>query len=280
LFVVGNDEDNILRIYETRRPGAPVRALDVSAFLAVDRRFPEADIEGAARVGNRIYWITSHGLSRAGDERSSRQRFFATDITGEGDGLQPVGRPARGLVEAMDAEPSCAEFRLLEAARLPPRERGALNIEGLCAMPDGRLLIGFRNPIPGGRALLLPLLNPSEVIEGVSPRFGAPIFLDLGGLGIREMVQHEGRYFIVAGAFDSGDKIRLFTWEGSDAPPARFEKVGPKRFNSEAAVFFPATGWDRFLILSDDGGTRQDGRRCKDLPKSQRSFRAVWSPAR
>jgi hypothetical protein len=276
---VGNDEDNVLRIYDASQAGAPLRTLDLSRFLEVDRRFPEADIEGAARIGKRIYWITSHGLSRSGEERGSRERFFATDIKGEGDALEPAGRPFKALIDALEAEPKCSEFRLLEAARLPPRSRGALNIEGLCAMPDGRLLIGFRNPIPGGKALLIPLANPGEVIEGVTPRFGAPILLNLGGLGIREIVQHDGRYFVVAGAFDGGDKEKLFTWDGTTAPPVREEKVGAKHFSAEAAILFPTSGWNRFLVLSDDGGTRQDGQRCKDLPRSQRSFRAVWTPS-
>jgi hypothetical protein len=33
---------------------------------------------------------------------------------------------------------------------------GGLNIEGLAATPDGQLLIGFRNPLSEGKALLLP----------------------------------------------------------------------------------------------------------------------------
>jgi hypothetical protein len=277
-FVVGNDEDNVLRIYDADRPGAPAGSLDVSTFLEVDRRFPEADIEGAARVGNRIYWITSHGESRSGEARGSRQRFFATDLVEDGSSIRVTGRPFRGLVDALDSAPGLQEFRLGEAAKLPPRAPGALNIEGLCAMPDGRLLIGFRNPIPSRRALLVPLQNPAELLDGGQPRFDPPVLLDLGGLGVREIVQQGGRYLIVAGAYDGGGKVRLFEWDGTQAPPVRFEKIKAKEFNPEAVVFPSGGGWDRFLVLSDDGGARQDGRRCKDLPRSQRSFRAMWVP--
>jgi hypothetical protein len=60
------------------------------------------------------------------------------------------------------------------------------NISPLAATPDEKLLIGFRNPIPGGRALLLPLQNPIEVVREWKPvQFGTPIELDLKGLGIR-----------------------------------------------------------------------------------------------
>ena len=51
LFVVANDEDNVLRIYDNNKPGPPVESLDVSAFLQVDRKSPETDLEAAARTG-------------------------------------------------------------------------------------------------------------------------------------------------------------------------------------------------------------------------------------
>src|ERR1044071_9106593 len=55
-FVVANDEDNILRVYSLSRPGRPVAAIDLSAFLATGRKSAETDIEGCARMGRRIYW--------------------------------------------------------------------------------------------------------------------------------------------------------------------------------------------------------------------------------
>ena len=39
---------------------------------------PESDLEGAANLADRIYWITSHGRNREGEARESRHRFFAT----------------------------------------------------------------------------------------------------------------------------------------------------------------------------------------------------------
>ena len=62
---------------------------------------------------------------------------------------------------------------------------GGFNIEGLASTPEGALLIGLRNPLRHGRALLVPLLNPDEVIEGGRARFGAPVELDLQQRGIR-----------------------------------------------------------------------------------------------
>ena len=57
-FVVASDEDNVLRIYSLSRPGPPVSAISLSAFLQRTKKSPEADLEGAARVGNRVFWIS------------------------------------------------------------------------------------------------------------------------------------------------------------------------------------------------------------------------------
>ena len=79
LVIVADDEDNVLRIYKTGG-GMPVYSFDLSRFLQVEQEHSEADIEGATRVGNRIYWITSHGRNADGKIRPNRYRFFATDI--------------------------------------------------------------------------------------------------------------------------------------------------------------------------------------------------------
>jgi hypothetical protein len=58
----------------------------------------------------------------------------------------------------------------LEAAeKLPPKAKGGLNIEGLAATPDQELLIGFRNPIPEDKALVLVLTNPKDLLEKKMP---------------------------------------------------------------------------------------------------------------
>src|SRR5262245_37303240 len=63
LFVVANDEDNQLRVYRRDRPSGPIFSSDLTAFLKPDPKHPEADIEGATRLGDLIYWITSHGTN-------------------------------------------------------------------------------------------------------------------------------------------------------------------------------------------------------------------------
>jgi hypothetical protein len=278
-FVVANDEDNLLRIYDRDRGGPPIRSIDLSAFLQADRRSPESDLEGAARVGNRIYWITSHGRNQNGSRRPGRERFFATEIETSGRTVElvPAGRPYKNLLRDLVSEPKLRSFRLGDASRLAPKLPNAFNIEGLCATSDGRLLIGFRNPIPDGKALLVPLQNPADLIEGKAAKFGEPVLVDLGGLGVREICGHEGKYMILAGSFDGGGKSHLYEWDGRSPSAGHLGKINFGKFNPEAAVFYPDRGSDEIQVLSDDGNVLAGGKKCKDLKDpSQKTFRGLW----
>ena len=72
MFVVADDENNILRVYRTDVGGMPVETFDLTEFLGTEREHAEADIEGATKTGNRIYWITSHGRNKDGKRRPNR----------------------------------------------------------------------------------------------------------------------------------------------------------------------------------------------------------------
>src|SRR5687767_5220239 len=140
LFIVGDDEDSVLRVFSRSRGGASVQRFNTTAFLGFQRD-DEADIEGSARIGERIYWITSHGNNRKGREQESRQRFFATTVrTNNGSvQIQPSGRPYSRLLDDLLADPRLRPFNLAASANLPPKTPGALNIEGLASTPDGHL---------------------------------------------------------------------------------------------------------------------------------------------
>jgi hypothetical protein len=170
-----------------------------------------------------------------------------------------------------------AQLGFAEAARKAPKEPGALNIEGLAATPEQTLLIGFRNPIIRDQALLVPLLNPLEVIQGARAQLGKIIFLDLAGRGVRDLVFFEERYVIVAGSFDGSGKARLYEWRGGATSPQRLNFSPPKQFTPEALVVYPESVRPRYLLLSDDGAREIEGCKCKDLKDpARRSFHALW----
>jgi len=277
LFVVANDEDNILRVYSRLRPGAPVKQFDFAAFLRPEKKAEESDLEGAAQVGDRIYWISSHSRNSKGKERESRHRFFATtaSVTNGAAHLRVVGDFYSGLLDDMLADPRLAAFNLQSAAELAPKSPGALNIEGLTATPDGHLLIGFRNPIPKGRALLLPLLNPAELLEGERASFGDPMTIDLDDLGVRSLAYWRGAYLVIAGSTDGQGESRLYRWSPGQAPQ-RLPAPEIHGLNPEAVAFFDEKAGGDLFLLSDDGTARIGNCECKKVKDPNlRKFRAV-----
>jgi len=280
LFLVANDEDNLLRVYRRDQSGPAVQGFATGEFLHVDPKQPESDIEGAARVGERIYWITSHGRNRQGEARESRQRFFATTANVNGQGrveLRSVGRPYTRLLNDLSADARLAKFGLGAGSLLAPKDAGGLNIEGLCATPEGELLIGFRNPIPGERALIVPLKNPGELIEGKRARFGDPVLLDLGGRGVRDIALVGGGYLIIGGSFAGGGKFHLYSWAGGTNAAQKIPEAKFKGANPEALLAYPGAPEGEFQILSDDGTRQIAGEDCKLIKDPARKwFRSFW----
>lgn len=283
-FAVADDEDNVIRIYDADRPGGPVASFDLSPSLGLPQKrsrktgrlgdAPETDIEGAARVDDVAYWITSHGLNSSGKRKPERFRFFATNAPSDGSAIRVLGHPYQELVADLIADARYAPFALEQASQLAPKQRGALNVEGLAQRAEGGLFIGFRSPVPEGKALLAPLLNPGEVVQGARAQFGAPVLLSLEGLGVRDIARWRGRYLIVAGARDGRAGTRLFVWDGQSAP-RKLATIGLDALNPEG-IFTPEEG-ARVLLLSDDGTQVIEGDECKGLRDVRKKrFRGLW----
>ena len=283
-FLVANDEDNILRLYSADKPGPALASQDITDLLTLENKKKEADIEGSAALAGTLYWITSHGRNKDGEIKRNRYQFFALTLAEKDGGisLTRVGKPYTRLMEDMLQEEKLKGFLQdplteKENPELAPEKKGT-NIEGLAAWKGNQLLIAFRNPIPGGKALLVPLENPARVVEGDKAKLGKPIQLSLGGLGIRsiELWPERSVYLIVAGPPADEGPFQLFQWSGDAArQPERVQGADLSSLNPEAIVVYP--GRKDIQLLSDDGGLVVAGTACKDRTDSaSRTFRSRW----
>ena len=316
MFIVADDENNVLRVYKTTQGGLPLFSYDMTEFLDIEPEYPEADIEGATIIGRRIYWISSHGRNKDGKSRPNRYRFFATIVKSRNGNVtvEPVGKPCKTLIHDLVKSENMRYLRLDTATRfdagelskkerrkLAPKEEG-LNIEGLCASADGEtIFIGFRNPRPIDRisqrakAIIVPLINPDAVLQkNRTPIFGEPVLLDLAGLGIRSMEysNFHKAYFIIAGNFDDRQNYALYRWSGKkEKPPVLVRQLRQSDYSPEAMITFKNS--DKFFVLSDDGSLnikvegawecvkgefRKDGT-CENkylIDQEKKTFRGIW----
>ena len=279
-MAVADDEDNVVRIYDLSRAGEPVERIDTGLLVAGHRTQPEMDLEGSATLDGRVYFIASHGRKKSGKAAPGRLRLLAADVvSSEGAGrLALVGRPYGALLEDLAAAPALARYRFDRAAERSPSAPGGLNIEGLTDSPEGHLVLGFRSPVPGGRALLVPITNPAAMVEvGERAAFGEPVEIDLGGRGVRSVATWDGAYWIVGGAA-AGSPVepRLYRWDGS-GPATWLQAVRFGDLNPEGIAAVTVNGRTGLLLLSDDGERAIDGQRCKKLKDpSRKRFRAAW----
>jgi len=273
-FAVADDEDNVLRVYDARAGGEAVRKTNLSKQISLKKK-GEADIEAATTLDGRAFWLSSHGRNAKGDEDPNRSLVITTEVPTLDDRVEVEGEVYRDLLHDLEQAPALERYRLAAAAQLAPKDPGGLNIEGLTATPDGQLLVGFRSPLAGGRALIVPIENPSALYSAGKPVFGAPIELDLGGLGVRSLSWWRGSYLVAAGPTTEGGPARLYRWGGGAAAPRLVAESAFVGANPEA--FFTAEANDEILVLSDDGTREVRGKPCKKLKgKKHKSFRGLW----
>lgn len=263
-FLAASDEDNRLRLYSVTN-GPAMLEVDLNPRMHLSGHRGEMDLEGAATVGGLTYWLGSHGRSKDGRIRPNRERLFSTQLVTNGLAMEirVVGQPYRHLLQDLIAAPQLKQFRLAAAAARTP-EDGGINLEGLAATPGGGLLIGFRSPVPSGRALLVPLENPKEIMAGQPVRLGEPILLDLDTLGIRDLAWSGREWFCIAGRSGGGGTARLYRWQPGDTGAVRIDHTGFKLANPEALTVVGPPESPRLLVLSDDD------------KRSRSQFRSFW----
>jgi len=285
-FLAFADDDQVARVYTRGADGPPALALDITDAIGLQAS-DEADLEDAARVGDRIYVIASHGRKKDGTLQASRYRFVALDVAGAD--LSVAGTTSELLRDLLSPAswdtPDAAVLDLLAAAsqldqasvpELAPELAGT-NIEGLAAV-DGQLLIGFRNPQASSRALVVTLTNADDVLAtGAAAHFGRAIQLDLGGLGIRSMTWSPllGAVLVIAGPHDGKGEFRLYRWSGAaDDPPVVMQDLpATSTAHPEAVLAYPNT--KDVQILYDAGDATIGGSSCKKAALDDREFSDV-----
>ena len=287
-MLVGNDEDETLRLYPRDRSGPPVWRTNMTPFLGLtdfENGIPrEVDIEAVTRLGNRIYWMGahSHANTNAFETRTNRSRIFVTDLTGSGTNinLTYVGRYdflKLDLVnwDVNNGHGKGANYYGLAAsteAGVNPKSYEGFNIEGVTFAPGNSNVayVAFRAPlVPATNrhfALIVPVLNFATLAAGNGPPgsavFGAPIELDLFERGIRDIRCDNSGCLIIAGSPLAATEpypndFKLYIWSGNPADLPHELEADLTGLNPEAIVELPPRPWlpDTMVQLVSDTGT-------------------------
>jgi hypothetical protein len=228
-------------------------SIDLTALLTLPAADQELDIEGLAFDGAYLWLTGSHSLKRDRPRKGSAADAIATlgrmvretnryvlgripcirDVeTGEyslhktAPDPRDSGRTLTAaqlfgtartnlLIDDLDDDHHLARF-----LSIPGKENG-FDIEGL-AVSEGTLFLGLRGPVVRGWAVILQIqpcdLSPAYLsLDPIGPKHALyrKHFLDLGGLGVRDVRCSGDDLLILAGpTMDLDGRVLLYRWPG------------------------------------------------------------------
>lgn len=274
LDLPSGDEEVDVEGMEYREP-----YLWITGSHGVKRRKPDPDADDPAREIARLaktadepnrYLLARVPLSRdpstgaftpvrsCADPADPERTLTAARVKGDGRRSQ--------LMRSLADDPHLAPF-----LGLPDKDNG-FNVEGLAVAGD-RVILGLRGPVLRGWAVLLEV-EPAETDEpgllklkkiGPDGRRYRKHFLDLGGLGIRELSTDGPDLLLLAGpTLPLSGPVVLCRWKGGAAPEGeslvrgeRLEKVthvphGDGVDHAEGITLFRAPGRDTVVLVVYD----------------------------
>jgi hypothetical protein len=288
-MLVGDDENQMIRLYQRDRSGLHQSRFPMTPFLGlldIEDGIPrEVDIEGSTRVGNRLFWMGAHSHANIAEARVNRGRIFATDLVdaGAATSLTYVGRYDHLKEDLVDWDlrnlhgkgPNYYGLAESVAEGVDPKaeDGSGFNLEGLCLAPGSSeaAYIACRAPlVPAHRrthALVVTVLNFASLAASDAPpgsaQFGPPIELDLFGRGIRSIEGEGTNYLIVAGPAGPApgrypQDFRLYRWTGQPGDSPQLLSAFLGGLNPEAIVELPPAPWlpDTEVQILSDSGTR------------------------
>jgi hypothetical protein len=204
----------------------------------------EVDVEGLDRIDDVLWVVGSHSRTRKkvddedGDSKGVRNLATVRDhpnrhlllrlpVGDDGTGPVPMRSTdprsggitaaalpsgAGGLTDALTSDEHLAPF-----LPLPGKDNG-LDIEGVVAIGD-RILLGLRGPVLRGWAVVLELRVVDDPTTAGRLALGEPLekrFLDLDGLGVRDLCRFGDDLLVLAGpTMDLDGPTRLHRWRAA-----------------------------------------------------------------
>jgi len=257
------------------------QSFDLRKFvkLPMDDDGEEIDFEGMDIDSGHLWWTGSHSAKREKPQaedpvqslgnmatptfQGNRFSLGRVPIVQKGADFEPEGKGAcldanarsNSLSRALEADPHLAPFVPGKGPGIPSKDNG-LDVEGL-AVSGSRVFVGLRGPVLRGCAIILEL----QIVEdgqnlrldpvGSSGPLFRKYFLDLRGLGIRDLVIDGKDLLILAGPTMVLDgPVFLYRWR--DALGQKSETfVGAKDSNLQKLFSIPCGNEDDLTETKD-----------------------------
>jgi hypothetical protein len=250
--LIGEDESgaDALKLIEVQEDSSIVEVGTLYMSKKIKKQFKKniEDLEALTSDGNTIYGATSHSLNRTNKEKKSREKLMMFEyVDGAIEDFHLYSDLKKDLYTHF---PDIFKETLFGVS--------TLSIEGLC-YEDESLIIGFRSPVPEGKAMLIAIENPREVfLKDEKPRFSKPQFLNLNGLGIRDIVydtQKNGFWIIAGGSDERNSNFQLWYWDKKNSKLS-IVKNHPEIGYGEGITIINKNSMKPALLIVEDNGKK------------------------
>jgi len=263
-IVVGSDEGHVIQLLKRKNSDTFVlerkySVPDGEETNRKEKKGPELDIEGIAADRKTVYIVGSHSRKRSKVEvRNSKRRSHDKNRKRLTETEEEKARRVliklkldengelEGDIELKDLWGVINQFSELEQfTKIPGKENG-IDIEGIAAKGK-ELYIGFRGPV------LRENWVPVMVTEFDDPTEKAELrFVNLGGLGIRDIVSVNEKFLLIAGPVGDGPGgYHLYSWNGLDCVPGKNGAKGKVQYLGQIPTGSDAKA-EGITVLSDN----------------------------
>ncbi len=303
LYIIADDEKNVLCLYNRTKPGLPLQSFDYSNMLKLKdckgKDCSETDVEAGVqslKEAKKIYWLgsLSNGKYPKCKLKPNRNRVFSTTITqSNNETKMSVDKWYSKLREDISRWGNAYGYAFSKsiAEGTDPKTKEGFSLEGAAFAPDSTTLyIGMRAPLvpPGKRnnAVIIPIQNFENWFnntQNTPPAFAAPIELNLSNRGIRDITRlSNGTYIIAAGNCESSINSALYKWNGlPESQPVLLQEINTAGLNVEGIIEVKqdnAPGKIYLQMVCDNGNEiyYNDGIKAKDIGQREyKKFRSV-----
>jgi hypothetical protein len=224
-LVVGADEGSNLTVLRLMDESDDYEVAGTIPLLPDSAR--EIDIEGIARDGDKLYVTGSHSLVRQRLRKSStyqenRKRLATVEPAPDTQNIRDTifrftfdasTGQMTGLSDRINIKDILrADAVLGRFTNIPSKENG-VDIEGITVI-DEMVYVGFRGPVL--RSNFVPIMT----FPFSAPTEYGLYFVDLGGLGIRDVNRVGDGFLLLTGPVGDGPgDYELYYWNGRDGIP-------------------------------------------------------------
>ncbi|MDN5204657.1 DUF3616 domain-containing protein [Fulvivirgaceae bacterium BMA10] len=256
-IIVGSDEGAEVQIIRKRREDYEV----VDQGIAFGSRKDEVDIESIANEGDVYYVLGSHAAKRKKvrplKKTYAENRKRLTEVVPSGNDRNQLMRFRLGTdgslkskIERFDITSILDRDVVLSVFKDIPSKENGIDIEGL-AVYEETLFFGFRGPVIRGNYVPI-LIAKLDNLSNYEIRY-----INLNGLGVRDMARVENGFLIIAGPVsDMQSSFHIYYWDGEDGIPGNDREFTPAQSLGKIPV--PGDSKAEGLTILEETNTHYD----------------------